>query len=76
MNNLNNNLIITYYYRLGVSGELLGKVLGTLEQVFFGKAGGREREATFSVFYCFSAICLRISEKSSNFAGGNYLIKN
>ena len=37
--------------------------------MFFGKAGGREREATFSVFYCFSVICLRISEKSSNFAG-------
>ena len=51
---------------------LFGKAGGR----FFGKTGGREREATFSVFYCFSAICLRISEKSSNFAGGNYLIKN
>ena len=36
-----NHLLITYYYLLGVSGVLLGKVLGPLEQVFFGKAGGR-----------------------------------
>ena len=34
-----NHLLITYYYLLGVSGVLLGKVLGPLEQVFFGKAG-------------------------------------
>ena len=37
MNNLNNNLLLS----AGSIGGIIGKVLGRLEQVLFGKAGGR-----------------------------------